>query len=155
MQDEQVSQDDPGYDPFQLPFEKPIHELETQLRVLENKPNPSASVKDAIRTMRVQITRLKREIFDKLDAWDIVKVARHQRRPQTLDYIELVFDEFVELHGDKAFRDDRSILTGFGKIEDRKVMFVGQQKGRDLKERNAHNYGMAHPEGYRKALAKM
>jgi hypothetical protein len=75
--------------------------------------------------MRVQITRMKREIFDNLDAWDIVKVARHQRRPQTLDYLELVFDEFVELHGDKAFRDDRSILSGFGKIEDRKVMFVG------------------------------
>jgi len=143
------------HDPFQLPFERPIHELEAQLRILESKPNPTASVKDAIRTMRVQVTRMKREIFDNLDAWDIVKVARHQRRPQTLDYLELVFDEFMELHGDRAFRDDRSILTGLAKLEDHKVMFVGQHKGRDLKERTEHNYGMAHPEGYRKALVKM
>lgn len=142
-------------DPFQLPFEKPIHALEAQLRILEAEQNPTASVKNAIRSMRVQITRMKREIFENLDAWDIVKVARHQRRPQTLDYIELVFDEFVELHGDRAFRDDRAILTGLAKLEDHKVMFVGQQKGRDLKERTDHNYGMSHPEGYRKALSKM
>lgn len=138
-----------------LPFERPIHELELQLKALESQPNPTPAQRDAIRKMRVQINRMLREIYDNLDAWQIVQVARHQQRPQTLDYLELVFDEFVELHGDKAFGDDRAILSGFAKIDDRKVMFVGQQKGRNLQERMAHNYGMAHPEGYRKALGKM
>ncbi len=140
---------------FQLSFEKPIYELEAQLEKLETQPNPTATTKAAIRNMRVELNRLKREIFDGLDAWDTVQVARHPDRPQTLDYLELVFDEFVELHGDRAYRDDRSILTGFAKLEDQKIMFVGHHKGRDLKERNEHNYGMAHPEGYRKALSKM
>ena len=84
--------------------------------------------------MRLEITRMKREIFENLDAWDTVKVARHPERPQTLDYLELVFDEFVELHGDRAMGDDRAILTGFAKLDGQKVMFVGQQKGRTLKE---------------------
>lgn len=138
-----------------LPFERPIYDLEVQLESLEAQPNPTPAQKDAIRKMLVQVNRLKREIYDNLDPWQVVQVARHPQRPQTLDYLELVFDEFVELHGDRAYGDDRAILTGFAKIDDRKVMFVGQQKGRNLKERQAHNYGMAHPEGYRKALAKM
>ncbi len=138
-----------------LPFERPIAELEDQLEKLEAQPNPTPATKDAIRKMRTQVNRMKREVYDNLNPWEIVQVARHQQRPQTLDYLELVFDEFVELHGDKAFGDDRAILTGFAKIDDRKVMFVGQQKGRNLQERNEHNYGMAHPEGYRKAIAKM
>lgn len=138
-----------------LPFERPINDLELQLEKLEAEPNPSPATKDAIRAMRLEITRLKREVFDRLSPWEIVQVARHELRPQTLDYLELVFDEFVELHGDKAHGDDRAILTGFAKLDDRKIMFVGQQKGRNLQERITHNYGMAHPEGYRKALAKM
>ncbi len=138
-----------------LPFERPIHDLEEQLRKLEEQPSPTPAKKDAIRRMRTQITRMKREVFANLGPWEIVQVARHQQRPQTLDYLELVFDEFVELHGDKAYGDDRAILSGFAKLDDRKVMFIGQQKGRNLKERTEHNYGMAHPEGYRKALAKM
>ena len=138
-----------------LPFERPIYELERQLEELEAQPNPTANTKDAIRKMRVEITRMKREIFENLDPWDIVKVARHLERPQTLDYIELMFDEFVELHGDKAFGDDRAIITGFAKLEDQKVMLVAQSKGRTLKERNECYFGCAHPEGYRKALGKM
>lgn len=138
-----------------LPFERQIAELEDQLEKLEAQPNPTPAVKDAIRKMRVQINRLKREVYENLSPWEIVQVARHPQRPQTLDYLELIFDEFVELHGDRAYGDDRAILTGFAKLDDRKVMFVGQQKGRNLKERTEHNYGMAHPEGYRKALAKM
>jgi acetyl-CoA carboxylase carboxyl transferase subunit alpha len=139
----------------QLPFEKPIYELEAQLEKLEAQPNPTAASKDAIRKMRVEVNRMKREIFANLDPWDIVQVARHPDRPQTRDYLELVFDEFVELHGDKSFGDDRAIITGFAKLEDRKVLLVAQQKGRTLKERNECLYGCAHPEGYRKALAKM
>ncbi len=138
-----------------LPFERPIYELEGQLEKLEAEPDPTANTKDSIRKMRVEITRMRREIFEHLDPWQIVQVARHQERPQTLDYIELVFDEFVDLHGDKSYRDDRAMLTGFAKLDERKVMFVGQHKGRNLRERNDHNFGMAHPEGYRKALAKM
>jgi acetyl-CoA carboxylase carboxyl transferase subunit alpha len=139
----------------QLPFERPIYELEEQLKKIEQEPNPTANTKDAIRNMRLEITRMKREIFENLDAWETVMVARHQERPQTLDYLELVFDEFVELHGDKAIGDDRAILTGFAKLDGQKVMFVGQQKGRTLQERTECFYGCAHPEGYRKALSKM
>ena len=139
----------------QLPFERPIYELEEQLKKIEQEPNPTPNTKDAIRNMRLEITRMKREIFENLDAWDTCKVARHPERPQTLDYLELVFDEFVELHGDRAIGDDRAILTGFAKLDGQKVMFVGQQKGRTLKERTECFYGCAHPEGYRKALSKM
>ncbi|MEX0715809.1 MAG: acetyl-CoA carboxylase carboxyltransferase subunit alpha [Planctomycetaceae bacterium] len=139
----------------QLPFERPLHELERQLEKLEVEPNPSAHLKEAARNLRVEIARKRREVFEQLDPWQIVQVARHQQRPQTLDYIELVFDEFVELHGDRAYRDDPAILTGFARLDDRKVLFVGQHKGRNLRERTAHNYGMANPEGYRKALSKM
>lgn len=138
-----------------LPFERPIYELETQLEQLEAQPNPTPNTKDAIRNMRNEINRMKREVFSHLSPWDVVQVARHEARPQTLDYLELVFDEFVELHGDRAIGDDRAILTGFAQLEDRKVMFIGQQKGRNLEERQRHNFGMAHPEGYRKALLRM
>lgn len=138
-----------------LPFEKPIFELEAQLSQLEAQLDPSPAVNESIRSLRVEITRKRREVFEHLDPWEVVQVSRHPERPQTLDYLELVFDEFVELHGDRAFRDDRAMLTGFGKLEDERVLFVGQHKGRDLEERNHHNYGMAHPEGYRKALSKM
>lgn len=138
-----------------LPFEKPIFELEKQLQQLESQLDPSPATNDAVRNLRLEITRKKREVFENLDAWQTVLVARHPERPQTLDYLELVFDEFVELHGDRAYRDDRAMLTGFGRLGDEKVMFVGQHKGRDLQERTEHNYGMAHPEGYRKAMLRM
>lgn len=141
--------------PIPLPFERQIFDLETQLERLEAQANPTATAKDAVRQMRVEISRLKREVFENLNPWEIVQLARHDMRPKASDYIELVFDEFVELHGDKAYGDDRAILTGFAKLDDARVMLIAQQKGRNLKERLEHNYGMAHPEGYRKALAKM
>ncbi len=141
-----------------LPFERPIYDLEEKLQALENEWRadvPTPEVRQEIRNLRMEVNRLKREIFDNLDAWETVQVARHAERPQTDDYLELVFDEFVELHGDKSFGDDRAIRTGFAKIEDRKVMFIGQQKGKTLKERAECFYGCPHPEGYRKALGKM
>ena len=141
--------------PLPLPFERPIVELEKQLEQLEAKPDPSSAEREAIRNIRTELTKLRREIYERLNPWEIVQVARHEARPKALDYIELVFDEFVELHGDKAFGDDRSILTGFAKLDERKVMLIAHHKGRNLQERLEHNYGMAHPEGYRKALSKM
>jgi acetyl-CoA carboxylase carboxyl transferase subunit alpha len=138
-----------------LPFEKPIADLEDQLVTLENQPSPTPATLDAIRAVRVEIVKLKREVFENLDAWQTVQVSRHQERPQAKDYIELICSEFVELHGDRAFGDDRAILTGFAKLDDFKVLLIGQHKGRTLKERTECNYGCAHPEGYRKALLKM
>jgi acetyl-CoA carboxylase carboxyl transferase subunit alpha len=140
----------------ELPFEKAIRELERQLEALEAEPDPTPATKEAVRNLRLRINQERRQTFENLDPWNIVKyVARNLQRPQTLDYIELVFDEFIELHGDRAFGDDRAIVTGFAKLEDQKVLVVGQHKGRALKEREKCNYGCAHPEGYRKALQKM
>lgn len=139
----------------QLAFEKPIYVLEDQLAKLESEPDPTPAVQESVRRMRVELTQMTRERYENLDPWEIVQVSRHPERPQTPDYIELVFDEFVELHGDKSFGDDRALITGFAKIDGRKVMLVGHQKGRNLKERNECLYGCAHPEGYRKAMSKM
>lgn len=140
---------------FVLPFEKPIVDLEERLATLEAQPNPTPATLDIIRNMRLDVAKLKREIYENLDAWQTVQVARHQERPQAWDYIELICDEFVELHGDRAFGDDRAIVTGFAKLDDQKVLLIGQHKGRTLKERTECYYGCAHPEGYRKALQKM
>ena len=140
---------------YRLPFERPIFDLEAELAELELVPNPDFEARDAIRRTRVDLARLKREIFEKLEPWETVQVARHPDRPHSSDYLELAFDEFVDLHGDRAFGDDPAILTGFAKIEGRKVMFVGQQKGRTMKDRTATLNAMPHPEGYRKALNRM
>lgn len=139
----------------QLDFEKPLYELEDRLLKLEAQPDPTPAEKESIRRMRVELIQMTRERYQNLDAWQTVKVSRHPERPQTPDYIELVFDEFVELHGDRAFGDDRALITGFARLAGRKVMLVGHQKGRNLKERNECCYGMPHPEGYRKAMQKM
>ena len=138
-----------------LPFEKPIVDLEEKLATLESQPDPTPATQEAIRNMRLEIVKLRRETFENLDAWQTVQVARHQERPQGWDYIELICDEFVELHGDRAYGDDRAIVTGFAKLDDQKVLLIAQHKGRNLKERTECYYGCAHPEGYRKALLKM
>jgi acetyl-CoA carboxylase carboxyl transferase subunit alpha len=138
-----------------LAFERPIFELETRLAKLEATPEKTATIDDELRRLRREIVDLKKRVYSNLEAWDIVQVARHPERPMTSDYIELVFDEFLELHGDKAFGDDHAIRAGFAKLDNYKVMVIGHQKGKTLKERNACYFGCAHPEGYRKALAKM
>jgi acetyl-CoA carboxylase carboxyl transferase subunit alpha len=96
-----------------------------------------------------------KQVYDRLSPWETVQVARHKDRPHSTDYIGLVFDEFVELHGDRKFGDDRAVLCGFAKLDQRKVMVIGHEKGRTYKERTACYFGCAHPEGYRKALLKM
>ena len=138
-----------------LSFERPIYELEARLQKLDSITDHNPEARNEIQRLRRELTAKKKEIFGNLKPWQTVEVARHPERPMTTDYLELVFDDFVELHGDKFFGDDRAIRTGWAKLDAYRVMVVGHQKGRTLKERNVCNYGYAHPEGYRKAIAKM
>ncbi len=138
-----------------LEFEIPLLELESRIKALDETSPRTEVVEQEIIQLRRQWNEQTREVYSKLTPWEIVQVSRHKDRPYTRDYLQLVFDEFVELHGDKFFGDDRAMLTGFAKIDQYKVMVVGHQKGRTYKERAACNFGCAHPEGYRKAMSKM
>ena len=144
-----------------LPFEAPIYEMEARLAEMEaNHAKNKAAVDPAafaeqIRRLRRELVGLKRAIYANLDPWQTVQVSRHAQRPQSRDYIDLIFDQFVELHGDRAIGNDKAVVTGMAHLDDQKVMFVGHQKGKNLAERTACNFGCAHPEGYRKALNKM
>jgi acetyl-CoA carboxylase carboxyl transferase subunit alpha len=138
-----------------LPFEQEIHAMEELLAQLEGNANGQLSGADEVRRVRRELVNLKRKIYSDLQPWQTVQVARHPERPQLLDYLDLIFDEFVELHGDRAIGDDRAIRTGFARLGDYRVLVVGHQKGRTLEERRQCFYGCAHPEGYRKALNKM
>ena len=140
---------------FRLPFEQPIFELADQIEDLESSDSKTPEVRDRIRGLRKQMTETTRTIYSNLDPWETVRVARHPDRPMFTDYINLVFDEFVELHGDKFFGDDRALRTGFAKLDEFKVLVAGHQKGKTLKERNECYFGCAHPEGYRKSMEKM
>ncbi len=137
-----------------LPLEKPIYELEDKIADLETAPLGKQS-QDEVQQLRRECADLQKQIFGNLDPWQTVEVARHPNRPKTSDYLSLVFDEFVELHGDKAFGDDPAMLTGFAKIDRHKVLVIGHQKGKTLTEKQACHFGCAHPEGYRKAMGKM
>lgn len=138
-----------------LPFENKIIQLETELKNLECASDQSAESEEQIRQLRRQLTEFIRETYGNLTPWETVQVARHKERPQTVNYLDLVFDEYVELHGDRHFGDDRALRTGFAKLDQFKVMVVGHQKGQNLKERSECFFGCAQPEGYRKALLKM
>jgi acetyl-CoA carboxylase carboxyl transferase subunit alpha len=138
-----------------LSLERPIYDLEDKIAALEASTDKNVEVQDTLRQMRRELTDLKKKVFGELSPWESVEVARHPDRPMTTDYLALVFDEFVELHGDKSFGDDRAIRAGFAKLDQYKVMVIGHQKGKTLKERNACHFGCAHPEGYRKAMHKM
>jgi acetyl-CoA carboxylase carboxyl transferase subunit alpha len=139
--------------PLRLPFEKDIYDMEDRLARLEADANEAAN--EEVRLMRRALVSLKRKTYSSLTPWQTVQVARHRDRPQTCDYLELIFDEFVELHGDRAIGDDRAIRTGFARLGDFRLLLVGHQKGHTLNERAECLYGCAHPEGYRKAMAKM
>jgi acetyl-CoA carboxylase carboxyl transferase subunit alpha len=138
-----------------LPFEKEIYEMEALLARLEANAAEQGGATDEIRRMRRELTSLIRKIYTNLTAWDTVLAARHPQRPQTCDYIGMIFEDFVELHGDRSIGDDRAIRSGFARLGDHRVMLIGHQKGHNLKERNECLYGCAHPEGYRKALNRM
>jgi acetyl-CoA carboxylase carboxyl transferase subunit alpha len=136
-----------------LAFESPIYELEARLEKLKQVNRRDAE--DEIRRVRQELADLTREIYENLTPWQIVQVARHKNRPQTADYVSLLFDEFVELHGDRLFGDDAALVSGLAKLDEFKVMVIGHRKGRTTRERTACYFGCAHPEGYRKAMAKM
>src|SRR5436190_6829638 len=140
---------------IRLSFEKEIYEMEDQLANLEGAINGPPTDAEETRRLRRELIHLKRKIYNNLTPWQTVEVARHPDRPQTLDYIDLIFEEFVEMHGDRAFGDDRVFRTGFARLGDFRVMLIGQQKGHTTKEKLECLYGCAHPEGYRKALNKM
>jgi acetyl-CoA carboxylase carboxyl transferase subunit alpha len=144
-----------------LSFEAPIYDMELRLGEMEVQYSKNRAGGDPIkfaeqiRRLRRELAALKREIYSHLDPWQIVQVSRHQHRPQTRDYIDLIFEQFLELHGDRAIGDDKAIVTGLAHLDDLKVMLIGHQKGKNLADRKACNFGCAHPEGYRKALLKM
>ena len=138
-----------------LEFEQPLLDLEARRRLLEQKAGKSDAEEEELRRLHREWAEEARRIYDNLTPWQTVQVARHKDRPYTADYLSLVFDEFVELHGDRRFGDDRAMAAGFAKLDRYKVLVVGHQKGRTYKERTACYFGCAHPEGYRKALSKM
>lgn len=141
---------------FILDFEKPIIDLEKKIKDMQDyAASEGVDLNDEIVRFQEKAQKLQQEIYSKLTPWQRVQLARHPQRPYTRDYIEGMVDDFVELHGDRAFGDDPAIISGVGKISGEKVFLIGHQKGRDTKQKIYRNFGMAHPEGYRKALRVM
>jgi len=142
----------------QLDFEKPIIELQNKLEDLRKHPEKHSmdvSFDEEIKMIEAKIEETKRQIFSDLTPWQRVQLARHPRRPYTLDYLGATFTGFTELHGDRLYAEDRAIVGGFANLGEQKVLVLGTQKGRDTKENILRNFGSAHPEGYRKALRLM
>lgn len=138
--------------PQPLEFEKPIFEMEAKIQELEELSRSTGmDLNGQMMPLKNKLEQLTQAIFDDLNAWDKVQLARHQFRPNTTDYLDLVFDEFTELHGDRVFGDDHAMVCGLAKLDGMKVLVIGHRKGRDTKEKIACNFGCAHPEGYRKA----
>lgn len=139
-----------------LDFEQPIAELESKIEELKNLSNVSDGVLDKeIESLRKRVDKLRKSIFTNLTRWQRVQLARHPDRPYTLDYIYKMTENFVELHGDRYHADDKAIVGGFATIDGQSVMIIGHQKGRDTTSRKYRNFGMANPEGYRKAYRLM
>ncbi len=137
-----------------LEFEKPIIELEKKIQEMKEYEE-NLDIKEEIAKLEEKVIILKKSVYKNLTRWQKVQLARHPERPYTLDYIYLMTDDFVELHGDRLYGDDKAIIGGFAKIDGQKVMIIGHQKGRDTKQNVYRNFGMANPEGYRKALRLM
>ncbi len=136
-----------------LSFERPIIELEQ--KIAELKEIPDVGLGGELKPLERRRDRLLKEIYSSLSPWDTCQVARHPNRPQFTDYVENLCDEYVELHGDRLFGEDKAIATGFARIGEERFLIIGHRKGRDTRERLECKFGMAHPEGYRKALSKM
>ena len=137
-----------------LEFEKSIESLETKIASLKtaHSDHPTLDITTELKQLEEKADKSLHEIYDNLSAWQVSQVARHPQRPYSLDYIEHIFTDFEELHGDRAFADDPAIVGGIASFEGRSVMVIGHQKGRDVKDRQYRNFGMPRPEGYRKAL---
>ncbi len=139
-----------------LDFEQPIAELQQKIEELRLVADGSVvNLSEEIARLESKIKVLTEQIFSGLSAWQVTQLARHPQRPYTFDYVQGIFTDFNELHGDRSFRDDPSIVGGLARLEGRPVMLIGHQKGRDTKEKLARNFGMSKPEGYRKALRLM
>jgi len=137
-----------------LDFEQPIADLEGKIQALEHVKD-NADIAQEVDALKAKSEALTKKIFSSLSDWQISQLARHPKRLYTLDYIAAIFDEFTELHGDRAFADDKAMIGGIAKIDNTSFIFIGQQKGRSTKEKLYHNFGMPRPEGYRKALRLM
>lgn len=138
-----------------LPFEKPIVELEKKVSELRSLTEGGLDLSGEIRHLEKKLEKVQRDVFENLTPWQRVQVARHPLRPYTLDYLALMAEDFVELHGDRVFGDDKAVIAGLARLGGRRVCVVGHQKGRDTRENLARNFGSAHPEGYRKAMRVM
>ncbi len=141
--------------PHNLDFEKPIAELEKKIDELKLLAREGLDIESEVETLENHVEKMREEIFSNLTRWQTAQVARHINRPFTLDYINLMFTDFTELHGDRSFGDDHSIVGGLARFDGKPVMVIGHQKGRDTKEKVFRNFGMPNPEGYRKALRLM
>ena len=137
---------------YVLPFEKPVVELVSRVRELRELARADRTLEPELRRLEDKATKLARELFAELSPWQKVQLSRHPNRPYTLDYVERLFEGFVELHGDRCFGDDAAIVAGMARFRGRSVVVIGHQKGRGAKDNVKRNFGMPHPEGYRKAL---
>lgn len=141
---------------YYLDFEQPIADLEEKIEELRLVgSDKQLNIQEAIESLEHECKIRTQDIFSKLNAWDVARLARHPKRPYTLDYIKLIFEDFDELHGDRAYADDASIVAGIARLDGRPVMVIGHQKGREVKEKVKRNFGMPRPEGYRKACRMM
>ncbi len=141
---------------FTLEFERPVSELENQIRVLKEASNtPNIDITHEIEALQAKVNRMLEEIYTKLTPWERTQLSRHPNRPHAIDYIEKIVTDFHEVHGDRRFADDPSMVTGFGYIDGKKVAVIGIEKGRKTQDKIKRNFGMANPEGYRKALRIM
>ncbi len=140
---------------YLLDFEKPIYEIERKINELKALVEEHPELKAELEQLQKRAEKIKEQVYANLTRWQKVQLARHPDRPHAIDYIEGMMEDFIELHGDRNFRDDPSIITGIGKIEGIKVAIVAQEKGRDVDEKVYRNFGMPHPEGYRKAMRVM
>lgn len=139
-----------------LDFDKPINELKDKIKELKDfSENANVDLSTEIEKLEIRLKKLEKDVYDNMKPWDRVQIARHPNRPTTLDYISHLFTDFIELHGDRGFGDDEAIVGGIAKYKGLPVTIVGHQRGKDTKENIRRNFGMPHPEGYRKALRLM
>ncbi len=136
-----------------LDFEEPLQDLEKKISDMKDfSADESVELSGEIASLEKKLARLRAEVYSKLTRWQKVQIARHPKRPYALDYIKLMTTDFLELHGDRGYGDDKAVIGGFARLDERPILVIGQQKGKDTKDKLLRNFGMMHPEGYRKAL---